>query len=137
MKHRDVELVADAIDFHIKPQKVDENTVREQLKASSSQKASEDAEQEAIRPDDTYWGFIQDRLVTLEHPENLMFYLLDVDDNGVVDLLLGNGDSCETVWTIQDGYLTFPNLTDNDWLKIDALWPELEIKPITEFIAIE
>ena len=137
MTHRDVELVADAMDFHIKPQRVDEKTVREQLKASADQKALEDAEQEATRPDDTYWGFIQDRLENLEHPEKMMFYLLDVDDNGVADLLLGNADSCETVWTIQDGYLTLPNLTDNDWAKIDALWPDLEIKPITEFIANE
>lgn len=133
MSRRDVELVADALDFTVKPQKPDMDAVKEKLAESEAQKAAEQAAYEATRSDDAYAGFIRGRLEALEHPETLLYYLLDVDGNGVEDLMLGHTDSCETVWTIQDGRLNFPGLTDEDWERIDEMWPELEVKPITEF----
>lgn len=133
MTNRDIELIADTLDFTVKPRKPDVEATQRLLDESAARKQAEQEAYEATRPDDTYSGFILNRLEVLEHPENLYYYLLDVNGDGIEDLLLGYLDSCETVWTIYDGYLNLPVLTDAQWEQIDIAWNEWEIRPITEF----
>lgn len=133
LSHADVERVADTMDFTVKPQKPDMEATLEKLRESQARREAEQAALEATRSNDTYAGFIRDRLEALDNPETLLYYLMDVNGDSVNDLLLGYADSCETVWTIQDGILNLASLTDEVWVKIDDIWKELDIKPITEF----
>ena len=133
MSKQDIEALADALDFSVKPKMPDVEKAQKALDELAAAKKLEQDAYDATRPDDTYAGFVIDRLEKMEHPENLYFYLTDVDGDGKDEMLLGYPDTCETVWTIVDGYLGFPQLTDQDWLEIEAKWLEWDIKPITEF----
>ena len=133
MSEQEIEALADALDFSVKPKMPDVEKAQKALDELAAAKKAEQEAYEATRPDDTYAGFIIDRLEKMEHPENLYYYLADVDGDGKDEMLLGYPDICETVWTIKDGNLGFPQLTDQDWLDIAAMWLEWDIKPITEF----
>ena len=133
MSKQDIEALADALAFSVKPKMPDVEKAQKAMDELAAAKKLEQDAYDATRPDDTYAGFIIDRLEKMEHPENLYFYLTDVDGDGKDEMLLGYPDTCETVWTIVDGYLGFPQLTDQDWLEIEAKWLEWDIKPITEF----
>lgn len=133
MSKQEIEALADALDFSVKPKMPDVEKAQKALDELAAAWKAEQEAYEATRPDDTYAGFIIDRLEKMEHPENLYYYLADVDGDGKDEMLLGYPDICETVWTIKDGNLGFPQLTDQDWLDIAAMWSEWDIKPITEF----
>lgn len=86
-----------------------------------------------------YQTFIENRIEVLEHPENLYFILTDLDQNGIVDLLLGSKDKCDAVWTItydehsETDHMNFLPMTDEEWAELDQAWPGMDKKPITEY----
>lgn len=132
MTKADVEAVADVIDFNVKPQKPDMEIVNQKLAESNAQWQ---AKQDEKKGQHTYFGLIQGKLNTLEHPEILYYCQMDANEDGIEDLVLGTKDEAETAWTIIDGYLNFPQMTDENWAEVDRCWAEDEIKPITEYFA--
>lgn len=130
MSKADVEAVADVIDFTVKPQKPDMDAAQKKIGEAEAQWQ---AEQDANKGKDTYSGLIQGKLNTLEHPENLYYCLMDANEDGIEDLVLGTKDEAETVWTILDGSLNFAQMTDENWAEVDNSWVESAIKSITEF----
>lgn len=135
MTKRDVELVADALDFSVTPQKPDMETVKQRLAESEAQML----ENQKPREEYGYREFIAGRIEALEHPENLYYTLVDIDQNGVVDLLLGSKEQCDVVWTIaydeNAGYehMNFVPLSDEEWENLNKKWPTMEIYPITTY----
>lgn len=134
MSKADVEAVADALDFTVKPQKPDMDAAQSKIAEAEARWL---AQQEANRGQDTYSGLIEGKLNTLEHPENLYYCLMDANEDGIEDLILGTKGEAETVWTIIDGCLSFAQMTDENWAEVDSSWTESVIKPITEFSVYE
>lgn len=139
MSKADVEAVADVIDFTVKPQKPDMDAVH--MKLESAEKEMQ-AKQELDRENGVEYGykeFIADRMEALEHPEDVYYTLVDIDENGVVDLLMGHEDQIEVAWTIaydeNAGYehMNFVPLTDEQWSELEKAWPDMEIYPITTY----
>ena len=135
MSKRDVELVADTLDFDVVPKQPDMETVEQKLAESEA----EMLENQKPREEYGYQDFIANRIEALEHPENLYYTLIDIDQNGVVDLLLGSKEQCEVVWTIaydeNAGYehMNFVPLSDEEWTELNEAWPTMEIYPITTY----
>ena len=110
-------------------------TVKKELAESEARR------QEALKPwrEYGYREFIADRIKALEHPENLYYTEIDIDQNGVVDLLLGSKEMCDVVWTITYDEdtgreaLNFVILSDEEWDSLDKAWPNMEIYPITTY----
>ena len=135
MTKRDVELVADALDFDVVPKQPDMETVEQRLAESEAQML----ENQQPREEYGYREFIADRIEALEHPENLYYTVIDIDQNGVVDLLLGSKEQCDVIWTIaydeNAGYehMNFVPLSDEEWTELNKDWPNMEIYPITTY----
>ena len=135
MTKRDVELVADALDFTVTPKQPEMETVKQKLAESEAQML----ENQQPREEYGYREFIAGRIEALEHPENLYYTLIDIDQNGVVDLLLGSKEQCDVVWTVaydeNAGYehMNFVPLTDEEWDALNEDWPSMEIYPITTY----
>lgn len=135
MTKRDVELVADALDFDVVPKQPDMETAEQKLAESEAQML----ENQKPREEYGYQEFIADRIEALEHPENLYYTVIDIDQNGVEDLLLGSKEQCEVVWTIAydetAGYehMNFVPLSDEEWTELNIAWPNMEIYPITTY----
>lgn len=135
MSRADVELVADALDFTVTPRKPDMAAAKQKLAQSEAEKLAGQKKWEEFG----YREFIADRIEALEHPEELYYTLIDIDQNGVVDLLLGSKEQCETVWTMaydemaDSTHMNFVPLTDEQWADLDEAWPNMEIYPITTY----
>lgn len=123
MTDRDIEQIAEVIDFHVKPQKPDMEDVEMKLQKSE---AEYQAQQEAMmatyvdeRIQDSYADYIA---ILLKGSGNYTYAIADINGDGVEDLLLGdvgllesyNADTnCFTeVFTIKDGKTCFFFATD-------------------------
>lgn len=135
MSKRDVELVADAMDFTVTPLKPDMDAAKQKLEESEAERL---ASQES-REEYGYREFIAERIEALENPEELYYTLIDIDGNGVVDLLLGSKEQCDVVWTFAhdeqagEDHMNLVTLTEEEWQMLDEAWPNMEIYPITTY----
>lgn len=136
MTKQEIELVADALDFDVVSKQPDMETVKQEIAESEARR------QEALKKSSRKYGyreFIADRIKALEHPENLYYTEIDIDQNGVVDLLLGSKERCDAMWTIAcdedtgHEYMTFVILSAEEWESLDKAWPNMEIYPITTY----
>lgn len=135
MTKRDVEMLADALDFSIVPQKPDMETAKLKLAESEAQML----ENQESREEYGYRQFIAGRIEELEHSEDLYYTVIDIDQNGVVDLLLGSKEKCDVVWTVRyyenddEHHMDLVSLSDEQWAELDEAWPNMEIYPITTY----
>lgn len=121
MSKRDVELVADALDFSVQPHKPDMAAVEKQLEESAQKKAAEEAAIEAsiaAEPytdpyiQDSYADYIDWLIAAMDNPSNLRYALMDLNGDGVEELLLasntvyrydGNENSFFQILSMKDG----------------------------------
>lgn len=109
MTDRDVELVAETMDFSVVPRKPDMDDVEKKLEESFEEhKAEQEARMETETWEDplaydTYEDRITYILENSVSPENYYFALLDVNGDGAEELLLGREDSFGTIRTMRDG----------------------------------
>lgn len=130
MSKRDVELVADAIDFEVTPQKPDMNTVIEALQKSEQEHLDAQNMKEYIGYDD----FILDRLEKLGDKAHELYYCYtDLNEDGIEELILGGEDQIDVIWTMIYGEMKMIMNWGENFKKLEAEWPTMDKKPITEY----
>lgn len=130
MTERDLELIAEAIDFSMKPQKPDIEAAKKQLEeATTAYEATK-----PVREPYTYADAVQWQINGRFSEEPLYFALGDFNEDGVEDLLFGYSDRPISLWTIMEwGEPSLANTTEEEWVEIEALYPSLDIAPVEEF----
>lgn len=125
-----VELLANYLDFSVVPQKPDMDA------AISALEQAEHEHQEA-QEHASFWGyydFIQVQITVMGDGANDKFYcLMDLNDDGADELILGNKDQIEMMWTMVDGQMNMIAGWDKMFKELHAAWPTMEKKPITEY----
>lgn len=148
MSKENVEHLANYIDFTISPQKPDMNVTLDLLKKSEEEHLAETEKigyfgEGAEHLDEYgYLEFIEAGIAAAKYPEKNFFALMDIDGDGVVDLLLGSEDQCNAVWTIEyheNGYSSIKllswKMTEEEMEELNGFWPDIEKKPITEYLS--
>lgn len=76
----------------------------------------------------------------MEHPENTLFVLSDVNGDGTLDLLIGDQEQLTYIWTVRydkNGYaqivLLSYSMTEQEFNTLKTAWPDMEKKPVTEY----
>lgn len=130
MTDRDLKLIAEAIDFTVKPKKPDMELAKKQLEeATTAYEATK-----PVREPYTYADAVQWQINGRFSEEPLYFALGDFNEDGVEDLLFGYSDRPISLWTIMEwGEPSSANTTEEEWAEIEALWPSLDIAPVEEF----
>lgn len=111
MTDRDMELVADAMDFSIVPQKPDMEEAQRRIDESYAKwKAEEEAKAAAIdfedvfTPKASYAEKIQAIIDNGTDPDNFYYMLHDINGDGIEDLFLGSEtDSFGSIYTMYNG----------------------------------
>lgn len=109
MSKRDVELVADALDFTVVPQKPDMEETGKKLEAAyQNHLAEQEARMETwVNPfAHDYSSYTEVAAYIMENsssPENTYYALWDVNGDGTAEMLIGNAHSFGSVKTIADG----------------------------------
>ncbi len=81
-----------------------------------------------------YQRLIRDGLETMEHPENMYYAMLDVNEDGTLDLLLGSKDQLNVIWTYESSTQQIKFLGyGKDMEELEKAWPNMELWPITEY----
>lgn len=145
MTKADVEAVADALDFRVEPQKPDMDVVTELLEQSEKEHLLEEkhngyfGDYSAYDDEYGYLEFIEAGIAAAKYPEKNYFALVDIDGNGVMDLLLGNKEQCTNAWTNinPNGFeqIAYMQLTEDELNALNDKWTNMDIKPITEYIS--
>ena len=124
MTERDIEMVAEALDFTVKPQKPDMEAAK--IKLEESLKKYE--QEEAARMETWVNPFAQDyenysdviayMIENSEHPENIYYGLWDLTGDGEAELLIGCADSFGSAKTIVNEEVTtlISNGTDSGYV---------------------
>ena len=130
MTERDLELIAEAIDFSVKPRKPDMEAAQKQLEEMTQ--AYEDTKPE--RKPFQYGEAVQWQINNRYSDEPLYYCLYDFDGDGSLELLLGYAEKYTFIFfTNAEGEVVPGSPTEDDWAKLEALWPTLDITPVEEF----
>lgn len=124
MTDRDIELVAEVLDFTVKPKDPDMAEVRARLEASYQKELAEkEAYMETwVNPFDRDYGDYSDviayMLENAEKPENIYYGLMDMNGDGEAELLIGNAHSFGSIKTVVDGEVVtlLSNGTDGGYI---------------------
>lgn len=130
MGEKDVELLANYIDFNIVPQKPDMDAAMKALQQSEQDQKEAMGKTEYFSYDD----FILERIEALgDRADELYYHLIDLTDDGEEELILGSKDKIDIVWTMIDGQMNMIMSWGENYKKLEEVWPNMEKKPITEY----
>ncbi len=137
MTKADVEQVVDCINFAVKPQKPDMGYVKEKIAEYEAKRQEENPP--VLTVEDRYQAFIRSSLEAWEHPEDAYYVKLDVNKDGIDDLLLGSRDQLNVIWSARidekSGNIRVKFITSSQvkWEELEEAWPNMDIRPITEY----
>lgn len=93
----------------------------------------------ALRDKYGYQRYI-DEVLSMEHPENTLFVLSDINNDGTVELLIGDQKMLSFVFRVnysKSGYANIEvlsaSMTEQELNELKAAWPTMERKPVTEY----
>ncbi len=82
---------------------------------------------------------IRSCIVDVDSRHPLYYAKADINGDGVIDLILGSREAWETVWTVTEDEdlgvrkLDHLNLSEDGQKELDIAWPNMDIRPITEY----
>jgi len=81
-------------------------------------------------------------VLSMEHPENTLFVLSDINDDGTLELLIGDQEILSYVYRVTYSQSGYPNIgilsysfTEAEWDAWQEAWPDMDRKPITEYFS--
>lgn len=81
-------------------------------------------------------------VLSMEHPENTLFVLSDINDDGTLELLIGDKEILSYVYRVTYSKSGYPNIgvmsysfTEEEWNALREAWLVMERKPITEYFS--
>ena len=147
MTKRQLEQIAEQFDYTLNVEEVDIDLAKAELERFNNvavQEPDSTGNQEEPIDQDKYGyrEFIEAGIAAAKHPEKNLYVLTDIDDNGIVDLLLGGEEQCSAVWTIkqyENGNSSIALLsyayTEDEWAEVNTVWYAMEKKAITEYLS--
>lgn len=124
MTDRDIELVAETLDFSVKPKKPDMADVKAKLEESMKKYLEEEATRMETwvnpfaRDYESYTDVIAYMLENSENPENIYYGLWDLTGDGEAELLIGCSDSFGSIKSVVNGEVTtlYSNGSDSGYV---------------------
>lgn len=130
MTERDLELIAEAIDFSVKPRKPDMELAKRELEEATEAYEATKPEREPF----TYGYMVQWQINNRYSDKQLYYCLYDFGGEGSVDLLLGYEDEFTFMFSLDsDGEAGPAVYTEEDYEVLSELWLTLDITPVEEF----
>lgn len=81
-----------------------------------------------------------DEVLSMEHPENTLYVLEDINNDGTQELLIGDMQMLSFVFRVNYSKSGYPNIgvlsgsmTDEELNELKTAWPNMERKPVTEY----
>lgn len=81
-----------------------------------------------------------DEVLSMEHPENTLYLLTDINDDGVQELLIGDQNVLSFVFRVkyyENGNLGIEllsgSMTEDELTALSEAWPDMDRKPVTEY----
>ena len=81
-----------------------------------------------------------DEVLSMEHPENTLFVLSDINDDGTVELLIGDREILSYVFRVnysKNGYANIEvlsaSMTEDELNALKEAWSDMDRKPVTEY----
>lgn len=81
-------------------------------------------------------------VLSMEHPENTLFVLSDINDDGTLELLIGDEQILSYVYRVTYSKSGYPNIgvlsysfTEEEWNELREAWANMDRKPITEYFS--
>lgn len=135
MTQRDMELIAEAIDFSVKSGSFDMNEAVMVLADATAAYNETKPPREPFSYAKMLEWMIPWRIETFGDPPQLYYAMLDFDEDGVVDMLLGYEDEFTNMWTLdyREDALPADLVVSECWDELSALWLTLEKTPIEDF----
>ena len=94
----------------------------------------------SINPDKYGYQRYIDEVLSMEHPENTLYVLKDINKDGTQELLIGDLQMLSFVWRVNYSKNGYPNIellswsmTEDELAALKAAWPEMDRKPVTEY----
>ena len=81
-----------------------------------------------------------DEVLSMEHPENTLYVLSDINNDGVQELLIGDQNMLSFVFRVkyyENGNvgieLLSGSMTEDEFAALSKAWPSMDKKPVTEY----
>lgn len=81
-----------------------------------------------------------DEVLSMEHPENTLYVLCDINDDGVQELLIGDQNVLSFVFRVkyyENGNLGIEllsgSMTEDEFATLSKAWSDMDRKPVTEY----
>lgn len=135
MTERDMELIAETIDFSVKPGSFDMNEAVMVLADVTAAYNETKPPREPFSYAKLLEWMIPWRIETFDDPPQLYYALLDFDEDGVEDILLGYENEFTNMWTLDylGDALPADLVVSECWDELSALWLTLEKTPVEDF----
>lgn len=98
-------------------------------------------EESAQRDKYGYQRYIME-LLSMEHPENSLYVLSDINADGTLELLIGDQEQLSFVWRVKYSKSGSPiigllshSMTEQELDALKADWPDMDRKPVTEYFS--
>lgn len=135
MTDRQLEQVADQFDYSIKVEAVDMEYAKENLERFLNQQSPAEEEITAWWQNYTdYDSFVQAYIDEQGDQVNKMYFAyIDLQEDGIEELILGTEDKIDSVWTLVTGRVNLIVNYGENYKMLEEAWPRMEKKTITEY----
>lgn len=140
MTTRQIEQIAEQFDYSLSVETVDMDLAKERLKQFKNVEAVEDTNGASNNQDKYGYQDYIDEVLSMEHPENTLFVLSDINDDGIQELLIGDQNALAYVWRVnyhENGTKSIGlfswSMDKDDLNALKEAWPNMDRKPVTEY----